>query len=222
MLSAIDLNNKNPQALCLAPSFELATQIHEVASKVAENLGVKISTATKEQKDTEKIDGQIIIGTPGKVKALIGRRNINTRDIKILVLDEADQFLEDAGGLKFDTLEIKSKLKGDVRVLLFSATFLEEDDYDPEENETQRKERQAHAQEKENKILEYAHKMVPEPRQQILVKREKLTLQYMKQFFVVVPSEDKKIQLLKQLFEELSVGQSIIFVNVCFCFHFCK
>lgn len=218
MLTAVDIKNKYTQALCLAPSFELATQIHEVARKVAEFTGITISTATKEQADKDRVEGQIVIGTPGKVKSLISRRNINTRDIKLFVLDEADQFLEE-GNLRDDTVDIKMKLPKNMRVLLFSATFLEEEEIDPDDDDKQREAKKKESQEKENKILEYAFKMVPEPREQILVKREKLTLQYMKQFYVVVQNEEKKLQLLKEMFSELNVGQSIIFVNVCLFIH---
>jgi ATP-dependent RNA helicase DDX19/DBP5 len=107
MLSRIDTNLQQPQAICLAPSRELSRQTMDVIAKMAKFTKISIGlvvkdAAIKHQKMTE----QIIIGTPGSVMDCMRRNNINTSTLKIFVLDEADNML-DQDGLGDQSIRIK-------------------------------------------------------------------------------------------------------------------
>ncbi|KAL9642420.1 hypothetical protein ABK040_014263 [Willaertia magna] len=203
MLNIIDENNKNPQALCICPTLELAQQIFEVTKGLAVATKVNILMLMKGGQYDRNIEGQILIGTPGKILDLIKRRQINTKDIKLFVLDEADAMLEEGSNqLRDQSIMIKQKLPDTCRVLLFSATFREEGDQEDVEGK-----------EKEKQIMEFAEKIVPKPLETILIPKEQLTLKHMKQFSVTCKDEEEKIRLIKDIYETLKIGQSIIFVN---------
>ena len=98
-IQRIDETMNEIQGLILAPTRELAIQIHSVASKMGtfvENLSCAVviggRAIDQDVKELEK-GPQIVVGTPGRVHDLIRRRKINTKTIKMMVLDEADEML---------------------------------------------------------------------------------------------------------------------------------
>jgi ATP-dependent RNA helicase DDX19/DBP5 len=101
MLSRIDLNNPAPQCLVLAPTRELARQIAsncQMLGVFLEEMGLKIGEAIPNQANRgQQITGQIIVGTPGTVFDMIKRRQLDTRNMKVLTLDEADNMLGEPG-----------------------------------------------------------------------------------------------------------------------------
>jgi len=99
MLSRVDLSNPNPQTLVLAPSRELARQILGVVAHMGQFMeGLKVIAAIPDPTQrNRKFDGHIIVGTPGTVLDMIRRRSIESRHMKILVLDEADNMLDQQG-----------------------------------------------------------------------------------------------------------------------------
>jgi ATP-dependent RNA helicase DDX19/DBP5 len=100
ILSRIDLSEamaRTPQALVLAPTRELARQIIGVVQTMGQFLdGLIVSAAipTEASQRPKIVEGQIIVGTAGTVMDLIKRRQLNPTQIKILVLDEADNMLD--------------------------------------------------------------------------------------------------------------------------------
>ncbi|KAG2377670.1 hypothetical protein C9374_009186 [Naegleria lovaniensis] len=206
MLQHVDESIAAPQAICICPTFELATQIHDVVNELGQHTKIKSLLVSKGDRFSGAITHQIVIGTPGKVEELIRRKNIPVSAIKLFVLDEADQMLE-SQQLKDQAMMIKGALPKQCRVLLFSATYQEEDDGN------QGKKEEENSAEKEKKILEFAEKIVPPPVKSILIPKEKLTLKQMKQFAVRCKDEEEKIKLIQNIYETLKIGQSIIFVN---------
>jgi ATP-dependent RNA helicase DDX19/DBP5 len=99
MLSRVDLTNNNPQALVLAPSRELARQIIGVVKLMGQFLtGLNVVAAIPDpSKRGQKVEGQIVIGTPGTVMDMLRRRLLDAKGIRILVLDEADNMLDQQG-----------------------------------------------------------------------------------------------------------------------------
>jgi ATP-dependent RNA helicase DDX19/DBP5 len=101
MLSRIDINNQQPQCLVLAPTRELARQIAsncQMLGVFLEEQGLKIGEAIPNQANRgQQITGQIIVGTPGTVFDMIKRRQLDTRNMKVLTLDEADNMLGEPG-----------------------------------------------------------------------------------------------------------------------------
>lgn len=99
ILSRIDLSKKQPQALCLAPSRELARQIEGVVRLIGQFVdGLVVQAAVPGAVERGKgVDGHVIVGTPGTVMDLIKRRQFDVREMKVLVLDEADNMLDMQG-----------------------------------------------------------------------------------------------------------------------------
>lgn len=89
-----------PQAIVLAPSRELARQILGVCEIMGQAIdGLKVEAAIPVEREArgKQITGQIIAGTPGTTMDLLRRRQIDGKNIKCLVLDEADNMLDQQG-----------------------------------------------------------------------------------------------------------------------------
>lgn len=118
------------QALCVTPTRELAIQIVDKAIKpMAANMtGLKIQLAiagTFLDRAKGGMDAHLVVGTPGKVVDWLKRRYINAKTIKVFVLDEADNMVEE-GGFRANSLLIKKQMPKNCQCLLFSATFTPE------------------------------------------------------------------------------------------------
>lgn len=104
ILNRIDLSTpelqKTPQALVLAPSRELARQICGVVRLMGnymEGLHVDAAVPVEASQRGRKIEASVVVGTPGTVLDLVKRRNMDARKLRILVLDEADNMLDQQG-----------------------------------------------------------------------------------------------------------------------------
>merc|ERR1719439_374829 len=142
---------------------------------------------TSVREDMRKLDqGQhIVVGTPGRVFDMISRKVLRTHDIKQFVLDEADEML--SRGLKDQIYDVFRHLNQEIQVVLLSATMPTE-------------------------ILEVTKRFMREPIR-ILVKKEELTLEGIKQFYVNVEKEDWKLETLCDLYETVTITQCVIFLN---------
>lgn len=100
VLSRVDFNQPTkPQALLLAPSRELARQTQGVITTIGQfipNLGVAAAIPGAVPRGGS-IENPIVVGTPGTVMDLIRRRQFDTSALKILVIDEADNMLDQQG-----------------------------------------------------------------------------------------------------------------------------
>ena len=127
MLYRLDINDPpTTQALCVTPTRELAIQIFQKAVKpmAANMVGLKIQLAiagTTIERGTP-LNSHLVIGTPGKVVDWLKRRIINSKTIKVFVLDEADNMVGEDGH-RANSLLIKKTMTRDCQCLLFSATF---------------------------------------------------------------------------------------------------
>ena len=124
-----DIQARKNNMLVLAPTRELAVQVHDVLKDLGKKLqlrtvciygGVSISQQTK----TLRKGVAIIVATPGRLLDHMERGNINFRDLSVLVLDEADRMLD--MGFMPDIKRIMSKMPEDRQTMLFSATFPKE------------------------------------------------------------------------------------------------
>ncbi|KAL7137692.1 hypothetical protein ABFS83_10G110300 [Erythranthe nasuta] len=119
-----------PMALILAPTRELASQIHEEAKKFSYQTGVKVVVAyggapiVLQLQNLEKgVD--ILVATPGRLVDLIERRRVSLRNVKYLALDEADRML-DMGferQIRMIVQQMHMPPPGSRQTMLFSATF---------------------------------------------------------------------------------------------------
>jgi superfamily II DNA/RNA helicase len=114
------------QSLIVTPTRELAIQIVDKAVKpMAANMtGLKIELAIAGATVAKgsSLDAHIVVGTPGKICDWLKRRIINTKTIKVFVLDEADNMV-DEGGHRANSLLIKKAMPKTCQSLFFSATF---------------------------------------------------------------------------------------------------
>ncbi|KAK2466084.1 hypothetical protein APHAL10511_001726 [Amanita phalloides] len=190
ILQSIDVTVRETQALVLSPTRELATQIQSVVLALGDYMNVQCHACiggTSIGEDIRKLEyGQhVVSGTPGRVFDMIRRRCLRTRNIKMLVLDEADELLNK--GFKDQIYDVYRYLPPATQVVLLSATL----PYD---------------------VLEMTTKFMTDPIR-ILVKRDELTLEGIKQFFVAVEKEDWKFDTLCDLYDTLTITQAVIFCN---------
>lgn len=190
ILQRIDPSNKNVQALILAPTRELAQQIQKVVIALGDYMKISChacigGTAVREDMAKLQEGAQVVVGTPGRVYDMINRRAFRTDHLKMFCLDEADEML--SRGFKDQMYEIFQLLPQDTQVNLFSATMPEE-------------------------VLEVTKKFMRDP-VRILVKRDELTLEGIKQFYVNVDKEEWKLDTLCDLYETVTITQAVIFCN---------
>lgn len=98
MLMRCDPTKNTPQAICIAPSRELARQIMDVVREMAKFSTITTAFAIPDPNvKPTKIDAQVVIATPGKLVDLLKKKLIDTAGVKVFVLDEADQMLDQSG-----------------------------------------------------------------------------------------------------------------------------
>lgn len=190
VLQQIDVEDRRTQALILAPTRELALQIQKVVVALGDYLGTQCHACvggTSVREDMAKLERgvHIVVGTPGRVFDMINRRALFTDSIKTFVLDEADEML--SRGFKDQIYDVFRFMPPKCQVGLFSATMPQD-------------------------VLEITDKFMREP-VQILVKKEELTLEGIKQFYVMVDREEWKLDTLCDLYETLTITQCIIYTN---------
>ncbi|KAK7922983.1 ATP-dependent RNA helicase DBP5 [Apiospora marii] len=189
VLSRLDFSQPTqPQALILAPSRELARQIQGVVQTIGQfcaSLVVAAAVPGLVARDT-RIEAAVVCGTPGTVMDLIRRRQFDVSQLKVLVIDEADNML-DQQGLGDQCARVKQMLPPSVQILLFSATF-------------------------PDGVVKYAEKFAPHANQ-IKLKVQELTVRGISQMFMDCPDESQKYGILCQLYGLMQIGSSIIFVK---------
>ena len=190
ILQRIDPNLKAVQALVLAPTRELAQQIQNVVVALGDYMNIQChacSGGTNVREDMARLgDGaQVVVGTPGRVYDMINRGAFRTDKLKMFCLDEADEML--SRGFKDQMYEVFQLLPQDTQVVLLSATMPED-------------------------VLAVTKKFMRDP-VRILVKRDELTLEGIKQFYIGVEKEEWKFETLTDLYETVTITQAVIFCN---------
>jgi len=190
ILQQIDTSINECQALILAPTRELAQQIQKVVLSLGDYMNAQCHACiggTLVRDDVRKLEQgvHIVVGTPGRVYDMITRHALSTDHIRMFVLDEADEML--SRGFKDQIYDVFKTLKEDIQVILLSATMPEE-------------------------VLDVTQRFMREPAR-ILVKKEELTLEGIKQFYVMIEREEWKFDTLCDLYETLTITQAVIFCN---------
>ena len=190
VLQALDTSSNTTQVLTLSPTRELAEQTQKVLLSLGDFMNVQCHACIGGKsinEDIKRLDAgvQVVSGTPGRVYDMIRRRNLQTRNIKMLVIDEADEMLN--SGFKEQIYDIYRYLPPSTQVVLVSATLPQE-------------------------VLDMTSKFMNNP-VRVLVKRDELTLEGIKQFFVAVEHEEWKFDTLTDLYDTLTITQACIFCN---------
>ncbi|WWC64804.1 uncharacterized protein I303_107418 [Kwoniella dejecticola CBS 10117] len=189
MLSRVDPAMLTPQAICLAPSRELARQIQEVVDKIGQFTEIKTHLAVPGSWSRGKrIDKHILIGTPGTLVDMLSRRGpqaiFDPKQIRVFVLDEADEMIA-LQGLGDQTVRIKKMLPPGVQNVLFSATFPDE-------------------------VQRFAESFAPEANK-LFLKKEEVTVKAIQQLYLECDGEEMKFDALSALYDCMTIGQSIVF-----------
>jgi len=190
ILQQIDISLMATQALVLAPTRELAQQIQKVVMALGDYLGANCHACiggTLVREDVRKLESgmHVVVGTPGRVFDMINRGALKTRDIKMFVLDEADEML--SRGFKDQIYDVFKHMPQEIQVVLLSATMPQD-------------------------VLEVTQRFMREP-VRILVKKEELTLEGIRQFYIQIEREEWKLDTLCDLYETLTITQAVIFCN---------
>jgi len=190
-LSLIDTTLNKTQAILLAPTHELASQTTVVCASISSHMELcvkKFVGGTPVTDDRRSIDEQIphvVVGCPGRVFDLIRRGFLDVRNVKIFVVDEADEML--SKGFQEQIQSIFQWLPNDVQVGIFSATLTRE-------------------------VMELTPKFMRDP-VEITMTADKLTLEGIRQYYIACDYDDDKFESLKKLFKMISVNQCIIYCN---------
>ena len=196
-LAILNMEINNTQILVLSPTRELTIQTGLVMS----TMGSMMVNSKKEPLRVQTLFGgssieessgfsskntpHIICGCPGRVTDMLRRDRISCKNIKLVILDEADEML--SSGFKEQVYNIFQYFNSDIQVALFSATL-------------------------PHSVYPITDKIMRNPIK-ISVKTEMLTLEGIGQFYVAVDDDRQKYATLKHLFSFLSVSQCIIYCN---------
>ena len=190
-LSIVDTSVKAPQVLVICPTRELSQQTERVAHALGSYMNLKVLSATggnqlRNDIQTLKSGAQFIVGTPGRIFDLIRRGDLVLDQMKYIILDEADQMLEDLFAEQIKTI-LNNKFPATTRMALFSATMPQN-------------------------VLDIAENYLTKP-VRILLPPDEVTLDGIKQYFVGLDREEWKLPVLLDIYQQITVNQALIYVN---------
>jgi translation initiation factor 4A len=190
-LSVVDISIKAPQVLVICPTRELSQQTERVARALGSHMGLRVLSATGGNQlrgdiSALKAGAQFIVGTPGRIYDLIRRGDLTVDHIRYVILDEADQMLEDLFAEQIKAI-LDNKFPANTHLALFSATMPQN-------------------------VLEVAENYLNSP-VRILLPPDEVTLDGIKQFYVTLNREEWKLPALLDLYQQIAVNQALIYVN---------
>ena len=191
LLENIDPNNHALQAIVLCPTRELAIQAAQEIRNLAKFMhGIKVLPIYGGQDITKQIRSlkdkvQVVVGTPGRVMDHMRRHTLKMQEIKMVVLDEADEMLN--MGFREDIETILSKIPKEHQTALFSATMPKE-------------------------IMDITHKYQKEDTVLVKVIQKELTIPLVKQYYYEVRRQNK-IDVVCRLLDYYDPKRSLIFCN---------
>jgi ATP-dependent RNA helicase DeaD len=180
---------KRLQAICLVPTRELAVQVSAELTRLAEFTGLRCVTVYGGQKVQTQIHAlgrkpHFLVGTPGRVLDLIGRRFLDLSEISIAVLDEVDRMLDI--GFRDDIRKILGFIRTQHQTIFVSATL-------------------------EDEIRSLARKFMQNP-EEVNVSRDQLTVDAVHQYYITTERRDKD-RLLRIILEQDKPESLIVFTN---------
>ncbi len=187
VLQIVEKELESCQAIILNPTREIADQTLNVVKSLGAylNLNIQGVIGGKKINLNEISKANILVATPGRIYDLITKGMINMSTLKIMILDEADQMLDK--GFKEQISEIFKYVHPTTQISVYSATM-------------------------PNDIIFLTDKFMKEPIK-ILIKKESLTLEGIKQFYIALNNEQDKYMTLMDLYESLFISQSIIYCS---------
>lgn len=189
LLQTINPEQKVVQKLVLAPTQELAMQILREAERYGEHRGIRVmgligGAAIKRQIDKLREHPQLVVGTPGRIRELIGLRKLKMHEVSTIVLDEADQMFQLSGA--GEVTKIVSSALRSRQLVMLSATI------GPE-----------------TKVL--ANREMKNPAE-VGIAPGVMTAESLEHHYVVT-EERNKIDMLRRVIRHYNPDKAIVFVN---------
>jgi len=191
-ISRVDPDAEYTQLLILSPTRELAIQTSSVMASIAtfkSNLRIKTmiggNAVQDDVNDLKANKYHVIVGCPGRVTDIIQRKVFDALEIKLIILDEADEMLN--SGFQEQICKLFKFLNSEVQVVLFSATMPRE-------------------------TMELTKKFMRNP-YIISVEKDKLSLDGIDQHFIALETDADKYDTLLILFKKIDIKQCIIYAN---------
>jgi ATP-dependent RNA helicase RhlB len=187
----LQARHPGPRALVLAPTRELAVQIHADAQALGRHTGFKLGIAfggtdyEKQRKHlAEGVD--ILIGTPGRIIDYFKQKVFSLHRVQVMVLDEADRMF-DLGFIKDIRYLLRRLPEPDMRLnMLFSATL-------------------------SHRVMELAYEHMNDPHL-VRIEPDKVTADRVRQQ-IYFPANEEKIPLLIGLLRKMAAERTLVFVN---------
>lgn len=189
-LCQIDETKNSTQALIISPTHELAHQSFNVIKELSSYTKItscKVIGGTNIHASREELNKNphIIVGTPGRILDMITRKYLFTSDIKVVILDEADEIL--SYGFKDTIHNIVKMISKECQICIFSATMTDD-------------------------ILELTDQFMNQP-EKLLIQNSQLTLEGIKQYYINVKVNDWKFDVITDIYDSINIGQCIIYIN---------
>ena len=186
-----DRKPTSPRAICIAPTRELAVQIHKDAEALGKHAGLKLAVVYggagyDSQRETLQKGVDMLIGTPGRLIDYFRQHVYDLRAIEVAILDEADRMF-DLGFIKDIRFLLRRMPHPEKRLnMLFSATL-------------------------SHRVLELAYEHMNSP-QLVKIESDTVTANRVRQVLYHVAMEDK-IPLLLGLLRKIDPTRTLLFVN---------
>jgi len=189
LLERIDISINQPQCIVVSNTRELADQTYKVFLSLSKYTNIKcnlcIGGDMQYKYNVESIKDHVIIGTPGRLSDLINKEIINNSEIKLIIIDEADDVLSNS--FRKQVKKIFNKIPKESQVVLISATIPSE-------------------------MSELFDNLLKPDYLSILVKDDELTLDGITQYYINI-DEEYKLDALIDLYKFISIGQAIVYCN---------
>ena len=190
-LQTLESDSSSIKILVIVPTRELAHQIQEVYTSIGCYLDAPTQVCTGGSKLSvdvhflKKKPPQVLIGTPGRLLDLFSTNSSVISSLNFIVIDEADEMF--SKGFKVQVFKIIKYIPKSSNIAFFSATLPKD-------------------------ILKIIELFMNDPIR-ILVKKDELTLEGIKQFYIAVDEEQWKLDVLCDLYKRIRIKQAIIYVN---------
>lgn len=190
-LQTLESDNSSIKILVIVPTRELAHQIQEVYTSIGCYMDAPTQVCTGGSKLSvdvhflKKKPPQVLIGTPGRLLDLFSTNSSVISSLNFIVIDEADEMF--SKGFKVQVFKIIKYIPKSSNIAFFSATLPKD-------------------------ILKIIELFMNDPIR-ILVKKDELTLEGIKQFYIAVDEEQWKLDVLCDLYKRIRIKQAIIYVN---------
>lgn len=189
LLQRIDPNLKQPQCIIISNTRELADQTYKVFMQLSKYTNITgnlcIGGDLQYKYSAENIKDNVIIATPGRLCDLLYKDIINSSNIKIIIIDEADDVLSNS--FRKQIKRIFQKIPKESQVVLVSATIPTE-------------------------MSSLFPELMKPDYLTILVKDDELTLDGIAQYYIDI-DEQYKIDAFVDLYKFISIGQAIVYCN---------